>query len=184
MLQMYNTKLFNEIFPDVESFIDNYDTFQATAGLTNAVDNTDKAITWQLLSAQYGNSPIANMSENQFKLKVWQIMFQYAPSWVKRLDIQQALRDANISDLREGHKYINNTALNPDQAPSTEETEYINQQHVSKSTTSLINTYGNLWEMIKFDVTKEYIDRFANLFLKVVIPRTDLIYENDIEEEI
>lgn len=183
MLPMYNTKLFNEIFDDAESFKDNYDTFQAAAGLTNKLDDTDIAITFQLLSAQYGNTPIANLSESQFRIKIWQIMFEYGPSWVKRLDIQQALRDASIADLREGQKYITNTALNPDQAPSTEETSYINQQNVSKSKTSLLGTYSNLLELIKFDVTKEYVDRFAPLFLKIVIPRTNLYYQNEEESE-
>ena len=179
MIPMYNTKLFNDIFPTADSFKENYDTFQATAGLTNALDDIDKAITWQLLTAQYGNTPIANLSENQFKVKVWQIMFEYGPSWVKRLDIQQSLRDANITDLREGQKFITNTSLAPDQAPSTEEVSYVNQQNVSKSKTSLLGTYGNLWNMIKFDVTKEYIDKFAPLFLKVVIPKTDIYYTEE-----
>ena len=33
MIPMYNTKRFNEIFPDAASFKDSYDTLQATAGL-------------------------------------------------------------------------------------------------------------------------------------------------------
>lgn len=182
MEQMYNTKLFNDIFPDAESFYENYTEFQSTAGLLNLLDETDSNITWQLLSAKYGNNPIANFSEEQFKLKIWQIMFQYGPTWVKRLDIQHTLRTADIATLREGQKYLTNTALNPDQTPSTEEVSYINQQNVSKTTQSIMTTYGTLWELLKVDVNSEYLDKFKDLFLKVVIPRAYL-YETDLEED-
>ena len=149
MIPMYNTKKFYEVFPTLEDFKDNYDTFQSVANLTNKLDDTDIAITYQLLYARYGNSHIANFSVDQFKMRVWQTMFQYGPSWVKELDIQQALRDADISTLAEGDKAIYNTALAPDSAISSEETEYINQQNVTKRTKSPLAAYNELLLLLK-----------------------------------
>ena len=125
MIPMYNTKLFNDIFPTKESFKDSYDEFQSTAGLTNILDDNDKAITWQLLSARYGNSPIANLSETQFKLKVWQIMFEYGPTWAKRLEIQEKLRGLTDDQLKAGSSIITNIASNPQTSSDTETTGYI-----------------------------------------------------------
>lgn len=186
MIPMYNTKTFNDIFPDVESFKDNYDTCQSTAGLTNKLDDTDVAITWQLLTARYGNNPIANYSENQFKLKLWQIMFQYGPTWVKRNDIQVELRGLTADQIRSGEFSIYNTALNPATAPSTNDTtelNYINQQNTSRKQKSVLGAYNELLLLLETDVTGDYIDKFKKLFLTVVDPRRTYIYATEGEEE-
>ena len=186
MIPMYNTKKFNEIFPDAASFKDNYDTFQTTAGLTNKLDDTDVAITWQLLTAKYGNNPIANWSEDQFKVKVWQIMFQYGPTWVKKNDIQVELRALTADQIRAGEFSIYNTALNPATAPSTNdlgELNYINQQNTSRRTKSPLKAYDELWMLLKNDVTGEYINKFKELFLKVVDPSNTMIYMTEGEDD-
>ena len=185
MIPMYNTKKFNEIFPDAASFKDNYDTFQATAGLTNILDDTDVAITWQLLTAKYGSNPIANWSEDQFKIKVWQIMFQYGPTWVKRNDIQGELRALTADQIKAGEFNIYNTALNPATAPSdndTTELNYINQQNTSRRQKSVLGAYNELMLLLDTDVTAEYIDRFKKLFMVVVDPTNTFIYTTEGEE--
>lgn len=186
MRPMYNTKLFNEIFPDIESFKDNYDICQSTAGLTNKLDDTDVAITWQLLTAKYGNNPIANWSEDQFKLKIWQIMWQYGPTWVKRNDIQGELRALTADQIRAGDFSIYNTALNPATAPSdndTTELNYINQQNTSRRKKSVLGAYNELMLLLETDVTAEYIDRFKKLFMTVVDPSRTFIYVTEDEGE-
>ena len=185
MIPIYNTKKFNEIFPDAASFKDNYDTFQATAGLTNILDDTDVAITWQLLTAKYGSNPIANWSEDQFKIKVWQIMFQYGPTWVKRNDIQGELRALTADQIKAGEFNIYNTALNPATTPSdndTTELNYINQQNTSRRQKSVLGAYNELMLLLDTDVTAEYIDRFKKLFMVVVDPANTFIYTTEGEE--
>ena len=182
MRPLYNTKTFNDIFPDALSFSDNYDTYQATAGLTNILDSTDVAITWQLLTARYGNNPIANWSEEQFKLKIWQIMFQYGPTWVKRNDIQVELRNLTADQIRAGDFNIYNTALNPATAPSdndTTEINYINQQNTSRRKKSVLGAYNELLLLLETDVTGDYIDKFKKLFLTIVDPKCTYIYESE-----
>lgn len=183
MIPMFNTKTFNEVFPDIASFKDNYDELQATAGLTNKLDDTDVAITWQLLTAKYGNSHIANSSESQFKVRIWQTMFQYGPTWVKRNDIQNELRSKTLAQLQEGDKAIYNTALAPDSAISTDETAYINQQNVTKRTKSPLGAYNELLLLLETDVTGEYIDKFKKLFGFVASPNRTSIYITDEGDE-
>ena len=186
MIPMYNTKRFNEIFPDAASFKDSYDTLQATAGLTNKLDDTDVAITWQLLTAKYGSNPICNWSEEQFKIKVWQIMWQYGPTWVKRNDIQGELRNLTADEIRAGDFSIYNTALNPATTPSdndTTELNYINQQNTSRRKKSVLGAYNELMLLLETDVTAQYIDRFKNLFMSVVDPSNTMIYMTEGEDD-
>ena len=184
MERMYNTQTFADIFPDVSSFKTNYTTFQATAGLTNKLDDADQAITWQLLMARYGTNPIANWSENQFKLKIWQVMFQYGPTWAKRLEIQEKARKLTDAELLQGDKSIYNTALAPNQTPSTstlEEVDFISQQQTANKKKSKMNAYNDLLILLDTDVTADYMDKFKKLFLTVVAPTNTFIYATEEE---
>ena len=185
MIPMYNTKTFNDIFENATDFKANYDTLQG--GLTmNAIAADYVTLTWQLLSARYGNSPIANWSEDQFKLKVWQTMFEYGPTWVKKLDIQDKLRNLTDTEIMQGAKSIYNAALNPATPPSTDtldEVEYINQQNVSKRVKNRVAAYGELESMLDTDVTNLYISKFKKLFMTVVDPSRTLIYATDEGED-
>ena len=182
MIQMYNTKTFNDIFENAADFKANYDLYQAAAGQLNLMDETDCAITWQLLSAKYGNNPIANWSEDQFKLKIWQTMFQYGPTWVKKLDVQQILRGLTADQIAQGDFNVYNTALAPDSAISTDPTPYINQQNTSRRTKSVLGSYNELLILLENDVTEEYISKFKKLFLTVLDTR-DYIYVTEGEDE-
>ena len=182
MMQMYNTKTFNEIFENAADFKANYDLYQAAAGLLNLMDETDCAITWQLLSAKYGNNPIANWSEDQFKMKIWQTMFQYGPTWVKKLDVQQILRGLTPAQIAQGDFNVYNTALAPDSAVDPDPTPYINQQNTSKRTKSTLGAYNELLMLLDTDVTEEYISKFKKLFLTVLDTR-DYIYVTEGDED-
>ena len=185
MEAMYNTKKFNDIFPSAADFYDNYTALQTTAGLLNLMDETDCAITWQLITAKYGNNPICNWSEEQFKIKVWQIMFQYGPTWVKKLDIQHKLRNLSDAQLLLGDTSIYNTALHPDITPSDQtltELPYISQQNVSKRSKNPLKAYNELLILLENDVTEEYISKFKKLFLTIVDPRS-YIYVTEGEDD-
>ena len=68
----------------------------------------------------------------------------YGPTWEKRLDIQEKLRNISDDELRLGSKAIYNHALNPSTAPSTqalEELSYINDQSTSNYRKSKMDAY-------------------------------------------
>ena len=112
--------------------------------------------------AKYGNNPITNFDENQWKYKVFGVIFQYGPTWEKKLDIQATLRGLTEAQIKTGmaraisntgtvgntgsNTYnnltsadtgsdIHNHAYNPSTDPTTQTTtelNYINEQHVDK----------------------------------------------------
>lgn len=145
-------------------------------------DNTIKLI-YTLLYSNYGNSTVASSDENRFKSKVFTIIFQYGPTWNKRLQIQDKLRDLDLDsgDLFAGTKAIYNQALNPQTAPTTDELDYINSQSTTGYKKGKLEAYENLMGLLATDVTEQFTARFKDLFLIVVQPERPLLYENEIE---
>lgn len=95
MSQIYNTKTFTEIYGTATAFTTDY----STINLGGIVDSTLLNKLYYLLYAKFGNSPISNLDETQWKYKLFSIIFQYGPNWEKELGIQGILRDLNLSDL-------------------------------------------------------------------------------------
>jgi len=102
MIPQYDTKLFTEVFDDAGTFVYYYKNI----GIPTTISDANARTLYYLLYARYGNSPIANYDEEQFKYKIFSVVFQYGPTWEKRLSVQQTLRDMQLSDL------IDNGALN------------------------------------------------------------------------
>ena len=75
--------------------------------------------------------------------------------------------------------------LNPSDAPGTgtlEELDYINSQNTTNYKRSVMEAYGQLWNLLSTDVTTEFINRFKICFKMVVRPERTWIYVTDLEE--
>ena len=187
MIPQYNTKLFTEVWSSAGSFV--YDL--TNSGIVTSygampIKSSSAQTLYYLLYARYGNNPIANLDEEQFKYKVFGIIFSYGPTWEKRLDIQDKLRKLQESDIIAGSKAIYNTALNPSQAPSTaslEELEYINSQNTTNYKKSKMDAYAQLWDLLDVDVTQEFLNKFKVCFKLVVRPERVMIYETEEDED-
>ena len=190
----YSTMLFCDVWNNPTSFKDDYEEAGVFTEPVTDNDVTIKAgtklsdanltILFALLYSKYGNSPIANSDVNQFKFKVYGIIFQYGPSWEKRLEIQEKLRALSDEEIAKGSKAIYNTALNPSSQPSTqslEELQYINSQNTTNYKKSKMDAYTQLWGLLDTDVTGEFINRFKVCFKQFVRPEKPLLYVTDNE---
>ena len=101
MFPQYDTKLMTEVWSDASSFLTDYQA----VGIPTTISTTNATTLYYLLYAKYGNTPIANYDENQWKYKVCSIIYQYGPTWEKRLDIQTTLRGLQIADLIDNGSY-------------------------------------------------------------------------------
>lgn len=156
MLPQYSTMLFTDVWDSAEDFKTDFQAgpfagciHYGEAKPSPETGNYDDDVTllYYLLYARYGNNPIANRDVNQFKYKAFSIIFQYGPTWEKRLDIQKKLRELTAEELATGSKAIYNTALNPSTAPSTQATDelnYINQQNTTNYKKSKMDAYAQL----------------------------------------
>ena len=186
LLPQYDTKLFTDIYEKADAFCYDYQHI----GIPTAISVENAMTLYYLLYAKYGNSPIANLDENQFKYKLFSTVFMYGPAWESRLNIQDRVRNLlsdplNEDNLLQGAKVINNHALNPETDPSTaalHELQYINEQNTTNYQKSKMDAYGQLWNLISTDVTAEFLNKFNICFKKFVKPANPLIYVTDDEE--
>lgn len=95
MIPQYDTKLFTEVFEDAATFVYTYNHI----GIPVTISDANATTLYYLLYARYGNTPIANYDEEQFKYKIFSVVFQYGPTWEKRLSVQKTLRDFQLADL-------------------------------------------------------------------------------------
>ena len=72
----FDTKLFTEIYDDAGTFVYYY----KHCGIPTTISDSSCNTLYYLLYARYGNSPIANYDEEQFKYKIAAIIFQYGPT--------------------------------------------------------------------------------------------------------
>lgn len=152
--------------------------------MANYTNNLIKTL-YYLLYSKYGNSAIASSDINQFKYKVFTTIFEYAPAWKKRLEIQEKLFNINLSevdpDYLKGTMVMYNHAVNPDTEPTT--TSYdalpgINRQTVQTTKRGMLEGYSTLLELVNTDVTGAFLNKFKKLFITVVMPQAPLWYRS------
>lgn len=177
----YRNRTFSDIWGDVDSFTADYHD----CGIQQLVGDAAMETLYYLLYARYGNSTIASFDENQFKYKLFTIVFQYGPTWEAKLQLQKELRELTTEDLEEGNTRIYNQAQNPATDPTTNtlnELNYINSQNTSKTKRSKLDQIMLKNEMLEKDVSGEFLNKFSSLFLKVVAPQLPLWYVDGNDE--
>lgn len=188
MIPQYSTVLFTDIYNNVDDFIADYknESSDFVNGIPNLISDASAETLFYLLYGRYGNNPIANRDINQFKYKLFSVIFQYGPTWEKRLEVQAALRNLDEDDIRLGSKAIYNQALNPSTEPSTaslEELTFINQQNTTNYKKSPLEGYAILLDLLNTDVTEEFIKKFNVCFKKFVSAERPLIYVTEEDED-
>lgn len=125
---------------------------------------------YYLLYGSYANSHIASTDEFRFKQRLFTIIYQYAPIWLKKQEIQDKLRKLTDDEVIAGTKSIMNRAMHPQTTPSTsslEEIETIDEQNTIQHKKNKVEAYAVLWDMVSTNVTQEFIDSFKPLFIVV-----------------
>lgn len=169
---------FTDIYDNVDKFVEDYNNI----GIKPMLSQNDSIRTlYYLLYAQYANSVVASSDTNRFKYQLFSIVFTHAPTWEKRLVIQEQLRELlnNPAELFAGTTQINNQAYAPGTPPSTsttDEIEAINQQVVTKYKKDKMSGYAMLLDLLNSDVTTDFIRQFKKLFLTIVQPELPLWY--------
>ena len=182
MIPQFENKYFTDIYDNVNSFIEDY----KNCGLPVLLKDESLITLFYLLYAKYGNSPIANSDENQFKYKLFAIIFEHGPAWEKRLSIQADIRALTLEDARIGFMNIANHAFNPEVAPSTQDTNelnFVSDQNVFKSTVSKLQAAKDIWFTLRTDASVDFLDEFKKLFLRVVRPQHTYIYTSVQDEQ-
>ena len=176
----YITKTFTQVYESYDHFRDDYDDLIGlVSGGVAPLSNDNIRATYYLLYARYGNTPIVNYDETQFKMKLMSVIATYGPVWEKKKAIQVSLRNLSEAELLQGAKQIYNHAYNPSTQPSTQELEeltHINDQNVTNNKKSKMEAYSILWANLHVDATDEYMNKFKNCFSRFVGDQYPIIY--------
>ena len=181
----YRTRKLSDIYPTIESFNEDFN-FYYKNGLKTDIDPAYINTVFIVINSRYCNSHISNSDEGQFKLKLFTKIYQYAPTWVKKLELQEKLRSLSDADLLIGSKMIYNKSFNPSTEPTTDTTDElpsINEQNTSKAVRSKLDAYSRLYDLLENDVTEYFIDKFKSLFIKIVQPQKPLWYITNIDDK-
>lgn len=180
MYGTYRNETFTDIFPDLATWQTEVTACQLPlTTLIGAANSTQMTQIYYLLYAKYGNSVIAGADVNQWKYRLFAKIYQFGPTWWKRMELQKDIRALTLTDLQTGGKVIYNHANNPSTAPSTAtltEIEYIDDQNTSNYQKSKIEALTLQWGMLDDDVTGVFLEQFRKLFLTVVAPEIPLLY--------
>lgn len=185
------TRSFADIFSTFEEFQEMWNnttfSYQASA-LNQRVPEGGKddgpqnlMLIYELLMSRYANSTIASSDENRFKLQCMATIFQYAPAWVKRLEIQHTLHEIDLAsdEFLRGSSVISNISLNPSESPEADTMSAlstINQQNVNTQKRDKFKALAILEELLKTDITGAFLDKFRSLFRTIVAPQRPLFY--------
>lgn len=177
------TKTFSESYPDYESFLADYNSFDLKSV---PFKNTEFLKTiYLILLGEYASSAIMNMSEAQFKIRLFTRIMAHGPQYERELDVQAKLLAMSDEEIQISAKAIYNTSLNPSQKPTTqtlEELRTINQQSVTNHVRSKLDAWDYLGQLMDDDITKRFVKKFNDLFA-VVLKNNPLWYTTKEEEE-
>lgn len=179
----YRTRTFTEIFPDEDTFVNEV----RESRLNNPSITTEHLQQlYYLLYAAYGNSNIASSDENQFKYKMYTIIFNKGGKWQKNLEIQERLESLTESEITQINKVITNHAFNPGEIDAVMDNgidgetllNYINDQTANTMKGSILTAYNNYITLL-LDVSTDFIREFKPLFLTVAQPELPLWYVSE-----
>lgn len=172
----YSVPTFIEIFSSASAFESYYSGISI---LSSEVNATFLNKLWYLIYAKYGNNPIVGEDITQWKYQLLVKINAYAPTYIKKEEIQAALRALDLDNLREGFATIMNHAINPSKAPSTDNTDelpYINAQDVNKGKRGKADAYAMLWDILRSNLLDDFLAKFAPLFSKVVSTSERIVF--------
>lgn len=177
----YRQLKFTDVYSSAEDFLNDY----KNVGIPAIIQETNANTLYYLLYARFGNDIIASSDLNRFKYSLFSIIWQYGPTWEKKLDIQDKLRNFTEEEILTGSRQIYNTASHPATEPGTdtdEELPFIDNQNTSKARRGKLEAYDMLYHLLVTDVTTEFLNRFQKLFLTIVEPELPLYYEEGIDD--
>lgn len=161
-------------------FCEYYNTFDDFKTKYNAMPTFLKVLNdaqlekvYYLLMGEYGNSSFANMSVEISNQRIFNTIYEFAPIYFKKREIQEAILALNMNsdDVLAGTTAIYNSAANDGSLPSTQTTNelgYIDNQNVTKYKRTKLEGYANYYDLLSNDPSKDFIAKFRPIFSKFI----------------
>lgn len=192
--QHFDNITFSDLWSTADSFVQSYkdsgfpQTYDLGDNRTGTyVDDDTLKLIWTLMIGRFADSTIKPYNTyGAFQIRFMSRIWQYAPGWKKKLEIQNKLRSMSLEDgseIYEGSKAIYNSALNPGTLPNEDELSYINQQNTTKHKKSKLEGLAILADLVQRDVTESFLRRFDDFFKTIIYSGRTLYYETEGEQQ-
>lgn len=187
--QTFDNITFSDLYPTQEDFVNAYKEvgFPQVYEGGSYVTDEDLRLIWLLLIGRFADSTIKPFNAyGAFHVRFMSRVWQHAPAWKKNLDIQNKLRSLSLEDgseIYKGSSAIYNTAMNPNTIPGTDtdnELNFINSQNVTKYKKSKLEGLAILSDLLKNDVTEQFLRRFDDFFKTIIYSGRTLLYETEV----
>lgn len=190
--QHFDNITFSDLWGTSEQFIQAYKETSLPQTYTNSdgtagtyVSDEDLQLIWLLMIGRFADSTIKPYNTfGAFQVRFMSRVWQHAPAWKKELEIQNKLRSMSLADgseLYEGSKAIYNSALSPESMKkANEELDYITSQNTTKYKKSKLEGLAILTDLMKNDVTEQFLRRFDDFFKTIIYTGRELQYVTEI----
>lgn len=166
----YNTRTFKDIWATSDDFVNDL----TASAFGKCVE--EPTLIYYLLYSRFANSHIVGKDEDQWKIRMFTRIYSCGPTYEKKMAIQKELREMTDEDLLTKGQMISKMGYNP----STEVEEggvnavsdisTVDQQNSTKTVAGKLNAYTSLWMALKTDITSTFINKFKDLFIRVILP--------------
>lgn len=178
MLRETNEKTFSEIYNDADTFYKESNAY----GFTQEIDEDSTKKVFYLLTARYGDCVTTGYTnEARWKMKLFSILWEYGPQWVRIMSVRTSLNALTEDEAKKGTTVLVNHARNPQNKPTNEELEYVDDQNTTKYRKSRMEALELMDEAAKSNGTNEFLARFKVLFNPVLMP-SDPLYVYGMED--
>ena len=172
----YKNKSFSEIFPDFETFLNEY----KSNGFGVSIKDETVRVIYYAIYATHGEDRPASLNTNMFKYKLWYIIYNYAPTFEKKTELQLKLRSLTDEEILDGTTAIYNHANNSGAPPSSSTKNifnYVDDQNVTRYTKDKKTGYVELYDLLRDNLIQTMMSKIDKLFNVVVSPDRPLLYE-------
>lgn len=97
----YRQYKFTDVYDNADDFVADY----KDNGFPTTIKDDSANVLFYLLYSRYGNNTIASSDLTRFKYKMFGTVWQYGPTWEKKLDIQKMLREYTEEQILAGEGY-------------------------------------------------------------------------------
>lgn len=97
----YRQYKFTDVYDNADDFVADY----KNNGFPTTIKDESANVLFYLLYSRYGNNTIASSDLTRFKYKMFGTVWQYGPTWEKKLDIQKMLREYTEAQILAGEGY-------------------------------------------------------------------------------
>lgn len=178
----YYSVTFGDLFPSPEDFIKDYEDSLLSKG-KNTVSDDALTQLYYILWARYGNSHFNSLNNENIKGSIFSLIYMYGPTWERRIELQEKIRKLTDEEIITGNSAVHTHADDPGTLAKTpDDITYIDSKNTTTYKKGKIEGLALAQELLSTDVTKEFINKFQYLFIRVALPYAPLYYETEIEE--